>query len=102
MKGTLTSTGTEVGPFYPTDPGNHWQKQAWHAYISGTFGGMSVQLEYTPDNELTADASSRWFSPTILSWTTQSDQWFEARARGFRFIGSGATAGTASVIVEIV
>lgn len=113
MIGTMTSASTEVGPWHPTDPGNQHNWQAWHLYVSGSLGGGTVEVEVSPDPDYIADANKRWFglsqglsSGTFITTGTISSlpysMWFNARARAFRAILSGATTATASVILEIV
>lgn len=101
MKITFTTAATSPS-FAPSDPGNHWQKQDWHLYVSGTFGAAgALQVQYSPDSSNVSDASSRWFSPTALLITTAGDTWFEARFRKLRFVFTGGD-GTTNVVAEVV
>lgn len=103
MKITFTGAGpTTSSSFAPSDPGSHWQTQAWHAYVSGTFGsGGNVQVQYSPDPSSVTDASSRWFSPTALAFTSAGSLWFNARFRKLRFVLTGGD-GTTNLVVEVV
>jgi hypothetical protein len=73
---------------------------AWHAFVSGTFGGTSLQISYSPDTQDTTDANSTWYAPTALVFTAGGDTFFWARPRKFRVATTGGN-GTTSVNVEI-
>jgi len=76
------------------------RQSTWHAFISGTLAGATVQIEYSPDTVDISDANSIWYSPTILQVTSTGDQFFWARPRKFRvFVNGGGL--TTSVTVEI-
>lgn len=108
MRATMTTNGSfgpgsnnSGGAFYPTDPGSHWQKQDWHLYLSGTFGGATVQVSYSPDPDYVTPANARWFGPASLSQTAAGDTWFEARFRGLQFVITNSSTLT-NIVAEIV
>lgn len=103
MKVTFTGAGpTTSDSFSPSDPGSHWQTQAWHAYISGTFGAAgSLQVQYSPDPSSVVDASSRWFSPSTLAFTAAGSLWFNARFRKLRFVFTNGDS-TTNLVAEVV
>lgn len=101
MRWTFIAAGSGVS-MRPSDPGSHWQTQAWHAFVSGTFGaGGAVQIEYSPDGPGVTDAAARWFAPLVLLFSAGGDTWFEARFRRIRARVTGGD-GTTNLIVEIV
>ena len=73
---------------------------SWHAFVSGTFGGTSCQIQYAPDPIEVNDTNSTWFAPTALVFTSGGDTYFLARPRKFRVVNTGGN-GTTSVNVEI-
>lgn len=73
---------------------------SWHAFVSGTFGGATLQISYSPDTIDTSDANSTWFAPVALAFTSGGDTFFQARPRKFRVATTGGN-GTTSVNVEI-
>ena len=104
MKVTFTGAGpTNSASFAISDPGSHWQTQAWNLYVSGTPGAAgSLQVQGSPDFREIPDASSRWFSMLTTPVTTApAQQWFQARMRKVRFAFTGGD-GTTNLIVEIV
>lgn len=101
MKYNFTAAATSPS-FAPSDPGSHWQGQAWHAYVNGTFGAAgALQIQYSPDSSNVSDGSSRWFAPSALLFNSGGDVWFEARFRKLRFVFTGGD-GTTNVTVEVV
>lgn len=84
----------------PADAGSLNQQSAWHAYLSGTFGGGTVQITYSPDPPSVSDAASRWFAPAALGFTGGGDVWFQARFQKIRVSMTGSTSPNA--IVEIL
>jgi hypothetical protein len=84
----------------PADAGSPNQQSAWHAYLSGTFGGGTVQISYSPDPPSVPDATSRWFAPSPLAFTGGGDVWFQSRFRKIRVSMTGST--TPNAIVEIL
>ena len=101
MKASFTAAGVSPS-FFPTDPGNHFQVQAWHLYISGTMGAAgSLQVQYSPDGANVTDAAARWFAPAALQASAVGDTWFEARFRRLRFVFTGGD-GTTNLVAEVV
>lgn len=103
MKWTIgpAAAGTTAS-YVPTDPGNHWQAHDWTVYLSGTFGGATVTLDYSPDSSNVPDSSSRWFTSTSLTFTTAASLWFQLRFRKVRVLWSGGDGTTTDIIIEIV
>ncbi len=103
MKAVFSGAGPTTGQtFYPADTGNQWQVKQWHLYVNGTFGASGqLQVQYSPDGSNVADASKRWFAPTLLTLTAGGDTWFQARFRALRFVFNNGD-GTTSVTAEIV
>lgn len=94
---TADAVATSVGPADAISPN---QQTAWHAYLSGTFGGGTVQITYSPDPPSVPDAASRWFAPTALAFTGGGDVWFQARFQKLRVSMTGST--TPAVTVEVL
>lgn len=85
----------------PVDAENERTRaSAWHAFVSGTFNGTSVQVEYSPDTIDTPDANSTWYAPTALVFAAVGDTFFQARPRKFRLVLTGGGVST-SVNVEV-
>lgn len=85
----------------PVDAENERTRaSAWHAFVSGTLGGATVTVGYSPDTVDTSDANSTWFTPTALTTIGAVDVFFSARPRKFRVTTNGGN-GTTSVTVEI-
>ena len=104
MKVTFTGAGpTTSSSFAVTDPGSHWQQQAWTLYVSGTFGAAgSVQSQVSPDSRETTDASSRWFNlGAAVTAVTANPVSVNVRFRKIRFALTGGD-GTTSIVAEIV
>lgn len=104
MKATFTGAGPTVTQSIPvTDPGSHWQTQAWQIYASGTLGASgTIDIQVSPDMRELPDAQSRWFDLLAAPITTVPEtQWLQARFRKVRFNFTGGDATTA-VTVEIV
>ena len=99
MKYTFSADG-QSDIYDVTDPGSHFETQAWHAYASGTFGGGTVTIWYSPDGKYVADGSSRWFQSQALQFSAAGDGWFQARFRKLKFIlvGSSSPALTIEVV----
>lgn len=72
----------------------------WHAFVSGTFGGASLQLQYSPDTTDTSDANSTWYAPVSLLLTSGGDTYFQAKPRKWRVVVTGGN-GTTSLNVEV-
>lgn len=72
----------------------------WHVFVSGTFGGATVQIQYTPDLQEIADGSATWYAPGVLSFGSGGDTFFQAKPRKFRVAITGGD-GTTSITVEI-
>lgn len=97
-KGVLQSA---TSASIPVDAENERSRASgWHAFVSGTFGGTSLQISYSPDTMDTSDANSTWYAPTALVFTAGGDTFFLARPRKFRVATTGGN-GTTSVNVEI-
>lgn len=95
----ITSGQTKTS--IPVDAENERTRaSAWHAFVSGTFGGTSVAIQYSPDSVDTTDANSTWYAPLSLVFTSGGDTFFWARPRKFRVVLTGGD-GTTSVNVEI-
>lgn len=97
----LTGASGSTPSIRVTDPGSHWQTQAWHMYVDGTFSSATVSLEYSPDDSYISDAASHWFTSTSVTMTAKGNTWLSARFRKYRFTWSGGGAGT-SLVAELV
>lgn len=103
MKATFTGAGpTTTASIAVTDPGSHWQNQAWQLYVSGTPGAAgSLQVQVSPDMRELSDAASRWFNLGTAVTTVPTMTYIQARFRKLRFAFTGGD-GTTSLTAEIV
>lgn len=102
IKWTGVTEGVTTASILIDDTSVMRREWAWHAFVSGTFGGSAsaVQLEYSPDLPGTPDGSSTWYAPTALLFTAAGDTYFQAKPRKFRLVLTGGD-GTTSVNVWV-
>jgi hypothetical protein len=90
-----------ISPSIPVDAQNELTRASnWHVFVSGTAGGATVTLGYSPDTIDTSDANSTWFTPTALTAMAIGDTFFLARPRKYRVTVNGGN-GTTSLTVEV-